>query len=57
MIKLAFKLVSFFWILAPVGFLVGRALGIWKFSNDAAIFCLLMAGCFVALFLNYNPEE
>lgn len=57
MIKLAFKITSFFWIVSPCAFIVGRSLGYWNTKNDWLLFLGLMAGSAIFSFLNYNPEE
>lgn len=57
MIRLAFKLNSFFWMVSPACFLVGRALGVWDFKFDIGIFLGLMFMMGVSAFLNYSPDE
>lgn len=57
MIKFGFKLVSLFWMLSPVAFLVGRAMGHWNTKGDWLIFLFLMGMSGLSLFLNYNPDE
>lgn len=57
MVKLGFRIVGFFWMVSPVGFLIGRALGVWDFKYDIAVFGGLMLMSGISLFLNYNPDE
>lgn len=57
MIKLAFKIVSFFWIVAPVLFLCGRAVKLWDFKGDIFIFLGLMFMSGLSAFLSYTPED
>lgn len=56
MIRLAFNLASFFWLLAPCAFLVGKYLGVWDFKQDIAVFAFLMVMMLVVAFLNYSPN-
>lgn len=54
--KLAFKIASVFWLLAPCGFIVGRATGLWDFKHDIGVFSFLMLMMLLVAFLNYRPE-
>jgi hypothetical protein len=56
MIRLAFKLVSFFWILSPVAYIVGRCLGVYNFKFDILVFAGLMVMCGIACFLNVEEK-
>ena len=56
MIKFAFKLVSFFWIVSPIMFAVGWYHGIWDFQYDLFVFFGLSLMSTIALFLNYDPQ-
>ena len=42
-----FSLLTWFWVLAPIGFLLGRAFGVWNFYKDILIFAVLMGLCFL----------
>ena len=58
MIRLAFKLASFFWILSPIAYLMGRGIGLWNFQHDIAIFAFLMVMCLGVSWLNCpEPED
>ena len=57
MIKLAFKLASFFWLLAPEVFLVGRAIKWWDLKYDILVFMFLMLMFSITAYLNYEGEE
>lgn len=64
MIRTVFDAVSVFWTVAPVGFLIGRFLGVWNFHKDILIFAVLMAVCFVVCsihvfiaFWNYGENK
>ena len=56
MIRLAFKIVSFSWIISPVAFIAGRLLGIYNFPYDIAIFAGLMVMSGLASFLNVEDR-
>ena len=55
--KLAFKLISAFWLLSPALFLIGRGIGVWNTKMDIVIFLGLMAMSGLSAFLNYEPED
>ena len=57
MIRLAFKILSTFWMLSPVLFSIGWYLGIWRTGWDWAIALGLVGVSTFVAFLNYNPEE
>ena len=57
MIRLAFKICSAFWLLAPVGFGVGWVLGIWDFQYDLFVFMFLMFIMGLSAFLNFGEER
>lgn len=56
MMSSAFKVMSLFWILSPVGFVVGRFLGVWRTGYDWGIFLGLAVASTITLFLNYEPK-
>lgn len=55
--KLAYKIISIFWLLSPVIFLIGRACGIWNTKGDWLLFLLLMVMSGLSAFLNYEPNH
>lgn len=55
MIKLAFKIASIFWILAPEFFLIGRYFGVWNFHYDLFLFGFLMVMFIIVCY--FNIEE
>lgn len=56
MIHFAFTVASFFWILSPIAYLIGRSVGLWNFKHDIAIFGFLMVMCLIVSWLNC-PED
>lgn len=56
--RIAFKIVSIFWLISPIAFLIGRLLGVFNFiGKDWVIFLGLMAISALMAFLNYKPED
>ena len=58
MMKIAFKIVSIFWLFSPILFGVGRLCGYWNYvGKDWFIFLGLMGMSALMAFLNYQPNE
>ena len=57
MIKLAFHIVTVFWVLSPVAFSIGWILGLWRTPYDWAIGLTFSAISTFVVCLNYRAEE
>lgn len=57
MIRLAFKITSFFWIISPFVFIALKLMGIYDFQYDVLVFVFLMLMHSIALFLNYDNHD
>lgn len=57
MIRIAFIIVTAFWILSPVAFSIGWAIGIWRTPYDWVIGLVLSAISTFVVCLNYKAEE
>ena len=54
--SLLLSLLTWFWVLAPIGFLVGRLCGVWNFGRDVLLFCGLMGLSFVVILVRVAIE-
>jgi len=55
-IKLAYRIVSFFWIISPIIFMVMRCMGVYDFGNDSLVFVGLAMISTFAMFMTYKSE-
>ena len=56
--KLCFKIMSWFWILSPVGFFMSWMIGKWNYiGKNWLIFMVLAAISTIVMFLNYESEK
>lgn len=54
--KLTFKLLSIFWMLSPVGFIILRIAGIMNYKFDWLILIVLIAISTFVAFMNYGDN-
>ena len=57
MVKLAFKVISVFWITSPIVFLVMRTVGVFNYEYDWLIFIGFAVASSLAMFLTYKTWE
>ncbi len=57
MIRLAFKAISFFWIVSPIIFSCMRMAGVFDFGADWAVALFLTIMSTGAIFFNYKADE
>ena len=57
MIRLCFKINAVFWMLSPIAYATGWALGVWRTQHDWVIglFLVFMSG--LASFLSFDTEK